>query len=242
MQRPVQMGKSIFSRISNWVVRRGPLGFVAVGIAVAVAVSSGVGVTMAATGNFQASKPSNSPVASQAPTPSPTETYGYSADHQVTVGTENNPNAGNGFVSFGEGLKSIIGSSGVQFSFRGPCQPTGMTVKTNTGLIISTTGTCPGNNPQGMAVSATFNWQGNFTHFCMEGTWRGSSAVRAEIGSFIGEWIAIPSQYINCNTPSNPAVPNPAPAPPAPAVPVATPSTSSSPSATSAPLPTSSTR
>lgn len=233
MKNLITLAMAKASQLSKWTSKHGVMGVVAVVGVSALVLFSGVGVTMAATGSFQA-KPSTTPSQPLPATAAPSSTYGYADDHQVTIDTKSNPQAGAGNVSFGEGLTSTVGNYGVQFSFRGPCQPSGLLVRVNTGLIVSQGGTCPGNNPQGMAVTSTYNWQSG-TSYCSQGVSLGIRSVRAEIGPYVGEWISIPAQYLICTPP----VAVPSPVAPAPASPTTSPSASSSPSATSSsPTPT----
>lgn len=167
------------------------------------------------------------PTATAAPAPvggSPLSAWG---NHEV----------GNGVMlhDLAMGLTAHVNSSGVTFSYVGPCQFKGspFEIYGNNGLQKSSSSDVCGGALQGEMSFNTMSltWNEDIRNSYCYSPQGGASAYRAEVFGMATEWIPIPAEYMQCvngQVPEGPAAPAPiVPAEPAPAP---SPSDSSSPS------------
>lgn len=233
--------KLVDNKLRAWIRSRGAVGIFTVVVVVTVVLSSGIGVTVAATGGF---RPQQSPTpvpSSELPQPTASQTYDYGQITQAV--TEGVADAGVNQIRPSPGFNVILGNNGVQFSYVGPCSEIGgLTVRTNTGAVITVSPGCTYINPKGLSGTTGYNWSGNFDHYCRTinptsgaAFYGGATAIRGEIFNLVTEWIPIPQQYRVCpitQAPVPPAQPAPVPpAPPAPTAPAPSAVSSSTPSA-----------
>lgn len=239
----LQRLRVLIASATAWVRSRGIWGIVAVGAIVGLVLFSGVGVTVAATGVFRPQPPTTPVETVPAPQPVASQTYDYGQMSQSV--TEGDADAGLNQIRPKPGFNVVVGSNGVQFSYVGPCSEIGgLTVRTNTGAVVTVSPGCTYLNPKGLSGATGFNWSGNFDHYCRTinpasgaAFYGGATAIRGEIFSLTTEWISIPQQYRVCPVSqqppafTQPAQPAPPPVSSPPAV-APSPSLSASPSTT----------
>lgn len=193
------------------------------------AASSAVAVTSVAVAvpAFQPAVEVNTtstPTATQTATPTAKAAPGPVGDSPLSAW--GNHEVGNGVMlhDLAMGLTAHVNSSGVTFSYVGPCQFKGspFVIYGNNGQQKSSSSDVCGGALQGEMSFNTMSltWNEDIRNSYCYSPLGGASAYRAEVFGMATEWIPIPAEYMQCvngQVPEGPAAPAPiVPAEPAP--------------------------
>ena len=173
----------------------------------------------------------STPTETQTATPTPTAAPAPVGDSPLSAW--GNHEVGNGIMlhDLAMGLTAHVNSSGVTFSYVGPCQFKGspFVIYGNNGLQKSSSSDVCGGALQGEMSFNTISmaWNEDIRNSYCYSPQGGATAYRAEVFGMATEWIPIPAELMQCingQTPEGPA----APAPVVPVEPAPTPSPSDS--------------